>query len=366
MDIREIDKNFDTSFTPPEDIEWHSVRELPFSIHGVYYSEGEGAFRRMPRDIAEAMNDRVSVLSRYTSGGRVRFATDSPYVAVRVEEPFVAPVSHMTMAGKYGLTVFMDSIYRKTVMPSYEAIVNADPSRSGSGKIIFDGISRRSSQSAQTYQTEIFMPLYSSVNAMYVGVKKGCILRKPREYTYKKPMLFYGSSITQGACASKPGDDYVGRLSRMLDSDFINLGFSGSAKAENIIAEYIADQDASVFVLDYDHNAPNAEHLKNTHFALYETVRRKNPDTPIVVMTMPTIDGYQNEPWHRARREEIIKSFEKAKALGDENVYFVDLYGCFGALTNGECGTVDGIHPDSLGFLRMAERVYPVLKRLLK
>lgn len=365
MDIREIDKNFDTSFTPPEDIEWHSVRELPFSIHGVFYSEDEGVFRRMPREIDDAINERVSVLSRYTSGGRVRFATDSPYIAVRVEEPFVAPVSHMTMAGKYGLTVFADSSYKKTIMPSYEAIVNADASRGGDGKIVFDGISRRISENGETCQIEIFMPLYSSVSAMYVGVKKGCVLKESREYKYKKPMLFYGSSITQGACASKPGDDYVSRLSRMLDSDFINLGFSGSARAERVIAEYIADQDVSVFVLDYDHNASELEYLSKTHFSLYETVRGKNPDTPIIMMTMPTVEGYQNKPQNRARRDIIFETIERAKALGDSNVYLVDCYGCFGECENGECGTVDGTHPDSLGFLRMAERVYPVLNKIL-
>ena len=117
--------------------------------------------------------------------------------------------------------------------------------------------------------------------------------------------------------------------------------------------------------LDYDHNAHDAEYLKQTHFALYEMVRKKNSETPIIMMTMPTTERRENRPWHKPRRDEIIKSFERANALGDENVYLVDCYGCFGALENGECGTVDGIHPDSLGFLRMAERVYPVLDRLL-
>ena len=132
-----------------------------------------------------------------------------------------------------------------------------------------------------------------------------------------------------------------------------------------MIAEYIAKQDSSVFVLDYDHNAPNAEHLAKTHFSLYETVRNANPITPIIIMTMPTIAGYEDRPWYKLRREEILKTFSKAKELGDANVYLVDCYGCFGASINGEYGTVDDCHPDSLGFLRMAERVYPVLNKLL-
>ena len=83
------------------------------------------------------------------------------------------------------------------------------------------------------------------------------------------------------------------------------------------------------------------------------------------MMTMPTIAGYEDRPWYKSRREEILKSFATAKDLGDENLYLVDCYGCFGESISGECGTVDDCHPDSLGFLRMAERVYPLLNKLL-
>jgi hypothetical protein len=85
MDIKTIDKNFDTSFVAPDDIEWFSIREMPFSVHGVFYSEEEGLYRRLPKDVADATNEGVSYLSTKTAGGRVRFATDSPYVVVRVE-----------------------------------------------------------------------------------------------------------------------------------------------------------------------------------------------------------------------------------------------------------------------------------------
>ena len=200
---------------------------------------------------------------------------------------------------------------------------------------------------------------------MYIGLKRGCILQEPQPYKHKKPVLFYGSSITQGGCASKPADDYVNRLCRMLDTEILNLGFSGSAMAEPVMAEYIAAQDPSVFVLDYDHNAPSAKYLQKTHFALYETIRKANPITPIVMMTMPAIEGYEDRPWNKSRREEILTSFEKAKEQGDTNVYLIDCYGCFGLLERGECGTVDDCHPNSLGFLRMAERVYPLLNKLL-
>ena len=365
MDITKIDKNFTTTFSLPEDVEWFSVLESPFSIHGVFYSEKENLFRRLPKDIAEATNEGVACLSKNTAGGRVRFKTDSPYIVVRVEEPYEAPFSHMTIAGKCGVTLFVDNRFVGTMFPSYEQLSNADPMKGGNGKIVFDGIKHPYGVERKTYQTEIFLPLYSAVNSIYVGLKKGCILQTPKAYKHEKPVLFYGSSITQGGCASKSSDDYISRLSRKLDFDFVNLGFSGSAKAENVIVEYIASQKPSVFVLDYDHNAPNAEHLQKTHYMLYETVRKANPNTPIIMMTMPTIGGYEEHFWYKPRREEILKSFAKAKETGDKNLYLVDCYGCFGELVNGECGTIDDCHPDSLGFLRMAERVYPILNKLL-
>lgn len=366
MDIGNIDKNFDLTFTVPEDIEWYSTRELPFSIHGIFFSDAEGLFRRIPKDVSEATNPGVALLSKCTAGGRVRFMTDSPYIAIRIEEPFLQPSPHMTILCQFGVSLFVEHQFVGAIMPSYQQIVKGDADLGGSGKIIFDGIKYPSVAGNSNYLAEIFLPLYGEVSAVYVGLKKDCGLYAPSAYTYPMPVVFYGSSITQGGCASKPGDDYISRLCRNLDTEILNLGFSGSAKGETVIAQYIAGQPASVYVLDYDHNAPTVDHLSKTHYALYETVRKRNPNTPIIMMTMPTIENYEKRDWYQGRKEIIQESYERAKENGDENIYLVDCNGCFGALENGECGTVDTSHPDSLGFLRMTELVGPILKQILK
>ena len=365
MDIRKLDKNFDTTFVAPEDIEWFSVLEAPFSVRGVFYSEDEKLFRRMPEEAAEAVSEGVGHLSKHTAGGRVRFATDSPYIAIRAEEPFENPFAHMTMAGRYGFAIYANQTFAGTVMPSYKQLITADPSLGGNGIITFDGMKKPYVAKEGIYETEIFLPLYSKLQMMYIGLQKGCTIKAPKEYKHEKPIVFYGSSITQGGCASKPGDDYIGRLCRILDTDVINLGFAGNAKGEKAIADYVAAQDASVYVLDYDHNASQLQHLRDTHFALYETVRKAHPTSPIIMMTMPTINEYQTRDGHKKRRDIIFETIERAKELGDENIYIIDCYGCFGELVRGECGTVDNSHPDSLGFLRMAEALLPTLKKVL-
>ena len=364
-DITVVDKNFDTGFLMPEDVQWFDVNQEPFSIHGVTYSNEEGLYRRLSKDVADATNQGVSELSLQSAGGRIRFMTDSPYIILRIEEPFWPPFSHMPMLTQYGTSIFVNGAFEGAVMPSYYQVVDADPSRGGDGKIVFGGIKYPYGLSGELYQVEIFLPLYGSVSSVFVGLKDNSQVKAPKPYKHEQPVLFYGSSITQGGCASKPGDDYISRLSRMLDTDFINLGFSGSARAEDVIVDYIASQNPSVFVMDYDHNAPDAEHLKKTHYTLYEKIRKEHSTTPIIMMTMPTIEGYESRPLQKCRKDEILKSYNRAIENGDENVYLVDCYGCFGAYKTGECGTVDGSHPDSLGFLRMAERMYPVLDKIL-
>ena len=133
----------------------------------------------------------------------------------------------------------------------------------------------------------INFPLYSSVADLYIGLDETAVLKKSLGYKHKKPIVFYGSSITQGGCASRPGNAYESIISRALQTDYINLGFSGNAKAEDEIAQYIKDLDMSVFIYDYDHNAPNLKHLEDTHQRMFSlscralntgSMKRKNGD----------------------------------------------------------------------------------------
>ena len=175
-------------------------------------------------------------------------------------------------------------------------------------------------------------------------------------------MLFYGSSITQGGCACRTSTCYTALVSRWLDVDHINLGFSGNALGEPFMARYIASLPLAALVLDYDHNAPDAAHLIQTHGPFFDIIRACQPQLPILMMSRP--DFVATDPEMQARRNAVRATFDRARAAGDQKVWFLDGE----TLLEGRdraCCTVDGCHPNDLGFMRMALKVEPFLREML-
>ena len=142
--------------------------------------------------------------------------------------------------------------------------------------------------------------------------------------------------------------------------DFINLGFAGSGLAEESIARYIASLRMSVFVADYDHNAPNPTYLEPSAERLYRIIREAQPTLPYLFMTKP--DFYISR-YHEnlLRRDVIYEIYQQARREGDQNVYFIDgssLFRC----DDGDMATVDRTHPNDYGFYRMAKAVESELR----
>jgi len=191
---------------------------------------------------------------------------------------------------------------------------------------------------------------------VFIGIDPEAQLLPPESYRNSRPMVFYGSSITQGGCASKPGDSYQAIISRALNLDYINLGFSGNARAEKSMADYISSLDMSIFVYDYDHNAPSPEYLKETHERMFLTIREKHPDLPIIMMSRPR---YNITPDTAARLAIIKETYERAIARGDKNVYLITGRELMAICKND--GSVDGTHPTSFGFYSMAQ---PLIHRI--
>ena len=165
--------------------------------------------------------------------------------------------------------------------------------------------------------------------------------------------------IQQGGCASHPGNAYFNILSRRLDADIVNLGFSSGCKGEEAMAEYLANLDMSVLVYDYDHNADSAEFLKETHERTFKIIRKKQPNLPVIMIT--AADRKFGIP---ERRDVIYQTYKNAVISGDNNVYFIDGSTIYAPVGRGLC-TVDHIHPNDIGFLMMANAVETVIKKIL-
>ena len=348
MDISLIDKNFkvDTEIDKTG-LKFYSVDEAPFRLYGVM-REGDH-YCRVPRDVAETVSAGVSELSSDTAGGRVRFVTNSKRIAIIARFSTEGHMAHMTFCNQAAVDIYFGKKYRGTFMP---------PTHMPS--LAFESL--KSFEAGEKLVT-LNLPNYGKLCELFVGVDEDASVNEAPDHTYECPVVFYGSSITQGGCASRPGMAYEGILSRELDFNFINLGFSGNAKGEKTIVDYMANLDMSVFVCDYDHNAPNPEHLKATHEPLYRAIREKNPNLPIIFITRPQAVGC-DEP-NRTRRLNIIKeTYDKAVSEGDKNVWFLDA-STFFPFDHDE-HTVDGCHPTDLGFYLMAKGIEPALREALE
>jgi len=355
MRIEEIDKNLkvETNITEP-DIVWLNALEAPFSLHGVFYDKEQGCFVRMPQKVADTVSSGVAHLNHNTAGGRIRFRTNSSFIGIRAVQKVNRLMPHITLAGQSGFDLYRKNdvgkeIYYKTFMPPIE---------------MTEGYSSPVKTDGKETEYTINFPLYDNVQELYIALKKDAIIEAPAPYAVEKPIVYYGSSITQGGCASRPGNSYQAMISRRLDADHVNLGFSGSGHAEKEIVDYLAElcKNASAFVCNYDWNAGTEEYLEKTHLPLYRRVREENPNLPILFLSEPEI--VLNPTRMLPRLEIIRKTYLTAKAEGDEKVWFLPGNKIYEGDHWDAC-TVDGCHPNDFGFYRMAVAIEAYLKEML-
>lgn len=337
--------------------EFYDARQAPFAIHGLLHPEEGSYFRRCPDAVAQATNEWVADLYRNTAGGRIRFTTDSPYILLHVEWPGLGFADHMCMNGQAGFDLYEDlpegtryhATFRLPAAP-------ADPKlQKGYDAVVYTDGTKKS--------YTVHMPLYNNVDSVWIGLKPGSMLEGERPYLPIQPVLFYGSSITQGGCASRPGMAYENIISRELNIDHINHGFSGACRGEDAMVNYLLTLDVSVFVSDYDHNAPTPEHLDRTLRRMIGRFRDKKPNLPIVMVSKPDFRAEREED--RVRREVVRSVYEEAVRNGAENIQFVDGSSLFPAPFQRDC-TVDGCHPNDLGMRGMGSVIGDAVRKALK
>ena len=348
MDITKLDKNMLGDGFEEEGLIFYPASTHPIKAFGIKAS-GEG-FIRVDREIAAGINGGVSAMTNHLAGGRFIFKTNATKLAVKFRIPWDG-VKVFNQANA-GFDVYVRENGKQTLLHTYR------PQEIDKDRYI--KISRDLGEKKER-ELVINFPMRSGVKELYIGLDENATLSAPTDYTVTKPVVFYGSSITMGLCVSRPGCTYEAIMSQTLDFDFVNLGFGGGAKGEKAMAEYIAGLEMSAFVLDYDHNSPNPTHLKETQWEFYKTVRKSNPDTPIIMMSRPK---YYLSDGEEERKAAIKDNYEKGIAEGDKNLYFIPGDTLMNELVR-DCGTVDGIHPTDAGFFSMASVIMPLIKKLL-
>ena len=329
---------------------WMDFPNDGFCVHGLaWFEEDRPALRRLPARLKDTFRPPVWDLAQCPAGGRIMFATDSAHVGIRAKSPDFFVMNHITRIGQSGFDIYVDGNFMGSVSPDAECKIEAEwQIQKEAGKV---------------RNITIHMPLYKSVHLEQIGLDEGASIKGHKEFVIEKPVVYYGTSITQGGCASTPGTTYQNFVSRALNVDFINLGFSGNGLGEPELAKAINEIHSSCLVID--HWANKGKDYRDNLPEFVGELRKVHKTEPIIVMgpffyTRDALDDSMHVEQRKAGEEYV----EQMNTEGDRKMYFFD--GRKMITPETAFGLVDGAHPNSLGFYLMAQAFTPFLKKVLK
>lgn len=335
-------------------IVWHNVDSWGVEGRGWLGDDRERYYDRFPVKAKSTVRDIVWNLSRHSAGMAARFQTDATTIHVRYKLLSAnLGMPHMPPTGVSGI-----DLYATDPDGAWRWVNVTRPDAQEMNTKIADGLD------AGEREFLAYLPLYNGVDKLEFGVARGAKFEPVAPRTSQQ-LLFYGTSITHGACASRPGICHPAILGRMLDVPVINLGFSGNGRMEPEVAELMAEVDVAAYVIDCLPNITGDVVAKNTE-PVVQILRKARPETPIVLVEDRTY-GYA---WikqslrdrHAASRAALKSAYDNLVAGGMKNLYYIEGADLVGA---DDEGTTDGSHPNDLGFMRQAEVMLPTLRKAL-
>ena len=328
-----------------------------FPIYGKVSDRTNTRYERLPSELQGVSRDPVWYLGQNSAGLFIRFRSNSTAIYAKWESTFNNTMPHMTDTGTKGLDLYA------LVDGQWRHVCSAQPQgKTSERKIIgnMDPIER---------EYMLYLSLYDGVASLEIGVDEGATLDQPAvgRPSREKPIVMYGTSILQGGCANRPGMAHTNIISRRLDREVINLGFSGNALLDMEIAELMASvEDPGLFVLDYAPNA-YADMIDENGEKFFRVIRDAHPDVPVIFIEDVI---FPHTVFDKAIREEVTlknqaqkRLFLKLKKGGEKNIYYISAEGMIG--DDGEA-TVDAIHFTDLGAVRYVEHVLPTIKKALR
>ena len=330
---------------PDSAIVWHDCKDI--GVEGKGWTGTGAPYARLPAKAEGRIPKQDWQLGHHSAGLCVRFLTDAPSLQFRwtVVESDLA-MAHMPATGVSGL-----DLYAKDKAGRWQFVHNCRP---------YSVSNTSTCTLPPSEEFLLYLPLYNGVKSVEIGVAKGRTLAKPETAAInrRKSIVFYGTSITQGGCASRPGMAFPAIVGRRLDATIINLGFSGSGRMEPEWADLLAQLDPTVYVLDTLGNM-SVEQVSERVGPFVKRLRRARPNTPILLVEDASLKAISPTDKGRALRA----AFEKLTSEGVEDLHFLSNQGMLG--DDGE-GTVDGIHPNDLGMMRHADVFTKALRPLLQ
>ena len=349
MKKHEADKNFIIYSAKKENYEFHNYREL--TLEGLPFYEENQNFTRLPIPLVETFSENMQEICKAGTGSCVRFRTNTRNMALYCEYDWKRESDSMSQLLDAGFDLY------KFEGGQYRIVNNFRPTI---GETYLDMETQVSSDD-EMYDYMLYLPLCSWVRDFSIGIEKGCRIEEGTERKNKKKILFYGSSVTYGACASRPGLTYPTILGRMLDCEIINMGFAGNCFGEEVIARKFGEIDFDLFVMEYGYNATTVEYFEATHEPFFKIMREHHPDVPVIFITRPEFN-YKTQDIQAGIKAVIRKTYENALNAGDKNVYYIDGRDMFPDYMRGDYSTPENVHPNDRGFFEMAKCIYEVAK----
>ncbi len=342
------------SLTVNSQIVYHDASAFP--LLGKATQNTTTRYERLPDSLKNISRKPLWDLGQNSAGLAIRFSSNSTTIAAKWDLLLNRELNNMSPTGVKGLDLYCLQNGKWVFVNSGRPI-----GKSNTTIII-------SNMKPEKREYMLYLPLYDGVTSLYIGVDSLSEITQPAVNlpVREKPVVFYGTSILQGCSASRPGMAHCNILSRWLNRETINLGFSGNGLLDLEIAEVMSNVDASMFVLDFVPNA-TVEQTKERTDKFYTIIRSRHPETPILFIEDPIFTHTRFDQRIakevKDKNETLYIFFQTLKNRREKNIYFLSSKDMIGS--DGEA-TVDGIHFTDLGFMRYARLLYSIIKKHIK
>lgn len=355
VDFEKLDRYMQRRKINPEGLVWHDpAQEEVFKVEGLYWFSKEKRYHRFPVETVPSHNKNVVQLASCTAGAQLRFRTDSCRILVSVRNTNCSGSATMTETARRGFDLY-------TGTPGKEVFWNTALPIPGEESYV-DEIFTVDTGAMREFRLNF--PLYNGVEELSIGLEEGAQILPPAPLAVNAPVVIYGTSITQGGSASRPGTAFTNRLSRLLQTEFLNFGFSGNGVNDPETAELISSiEDPALYIIDSEANSISAELIQERVPRFLDILRKKHPETPLLIVTKVPY-GPRYAATIPVLKEEFRKIYLERKAAGDENIFFFDGTNFWDPADTEN--NIDGAHPTDQGFAYMAQKLEPVIRDLLK